>query len=106
MIRGNVMIHRHKLGRSWLIGPALVALALLCALVCSCTITLRDSGEVSVDFRQGITVSHKTAKTNSESVASSDFKPLVDYIIQLRESSAEADPGGEEPTTQPVSSSP
>lgn len=59
--------------------------------VCGCAITLSDNGEVSFEFRQGFTVSHRTATTDAESKATTDFKPLMDWILKLRE-----------PTTQPA----
>jgi len=80
-----------------LIGPALVGLALLLAWITGCSITLSDQGEVSFEFTQGFTVSHKTSDTDAQSKASTDFKPLVDYIIELRGSQDE-----KEPATQPA----
>ncbi len=70
---------------------AVVLVVIGLVAMCSCTLTLRDQGEVSIEFRQGITIGHKTSETHAESTATADFQPLVDYVIDLRE-----------PTTQPV----
>lgn len=45
-----------------------------------CTATLGDAGSVSVDFRQGFTIGHKSSTTNSQSMARLDFKPLSKFI--------------------------
>jgi len=79
------------------IGLWLVALVLLLTWITGCTFTLSDQGEVSVEFTQGVKVRHTTSATNAESKASTDFKPLVDYIIELRGPQDE-----KEPTTQPA----
>lgn len=73
------------------IGLVVAAAVLGLVFICGCAITLSDEGEVAFKFTQGFTVSHKAVETDAESKATADFKPLVDYIVKLRE-----------PTTQPA----
>ena len=49
-----------------------------------CTITLKDQGSFSMDFRQGFTIGSQASETKAESRATADFKPLIEYILALR----------------------
>jgi hypothetical protein len=50
------MIHRHKLGRSWLIGPALVALAVLLTVICGCTLSRWEAEDGHSKVNHGLTI--------------------------------------------------
>lgn len=62
-----------------LVIPILVTLNLF-----GCVIKLKDNGKLSFFTSTEWGVKHETAETKAESVSTWDYKPLVDYILQLR----------------------
>ncbi len=76
---------------AWLWGMLTAPLTILMELLvllgsaAGCTIHLKDKGEVSIMFEQGVTVKHAAAKTDGDAEIGIDGKAIVNHIIDLRE---------------------
>ncbi len=55
-----------------------------------CTITLKDQGELSVSGEYRFSLGHTTSTTQSESVATVDVQPLMDWIAELTKESPQS----------------
>ena len=59
-------------------------------LLSGCTFALKDNGEISVGGGYEFTIAHTTSTTDSESVATMDVQPLMDWIVELAKESPQS----------------